>query len=114
GCSTPAPYKAELAAQQRRLQETNTRMALHRNAVNQKLVEAEALLSRLRAAGRAPVLAAARTPGNAGPGGSLSCRSLAISAPDGRVKAVLEYACAQLGDPYVWAAEGPDTWDCSG
>ena len=23
-------------------------------------------------------------------------------------------ALTQLGDPYEWAAEGPDTWDCSG
>jgi cell wall-associated NlpC family hydrolase len=89
-------------------------MLLHRNAVNQKLAETEALLSRLRAAERAAVLAAARTPGDAGPGGTLSCRSLAVSAPDSRVKAVLEFACGQIGDPYVWAAEGPGSWDCSG
>jgi len=24
------------------------------------------------------------------------------------------FAKAQLGDPYVWAAAGPDAWDCSG
>jgi cell wall-associated NlpC family hydrolase len=26
----------------------------------------------------------------------------------------IKFARAQLGDPYVWAAAGPDTWDCSG
>ncbi|WP_018588432.1 C40 family peptidase [Salinispora arenicola] len=26
----------------------------------------------------------------------------------------VEYALAQLGDPYLWAAEGPDRFDCSG
>jgi murein DD-endopeptidase MepM/ murein hydrolase activator NlpD len=26
----------------------------------------------------------------------------------------LAFALAQLGDPYVWAAAGPDAWDCSG
>lgn len=26
----------------------------------------------------------------------------------------VDYARAQLGDPYVWAAEGPDAFDCSG
>ncbi len=28
--------------------------------------------------------------------------------------AAVKYALAQLGKPYVWAAEGPDTYDCSG
>lgn len=28
--------------------------------------------------------------------------------------AALAYAKAQLGDPYLWAAEGPDRFDCSG
>jgi cell wall-associated NlpC family hydrolase len=29
-------------------------------------------------------------------------------------KAAIEFARAQLGEPYVWAAAGPDAWDCSG
>ncbi|HEY0472090.1 MAG TPA: C40 family peptidase [Kribbella sp.] len=28
--------------------------------------------------------------------------------------AAVDFALAQLGDPYVWAAAGPDSWDCSG
>jgi cell wall-associated NlpC family hydrolase len=32
----------------------------------------------------------------------------------GRVGKVLAYACAHLGDAYVWAAAGPTTFDCSG
>ncbi|GGO77595.1 bifunctional WXG100 family type VII secretion target/C40 family peptidase [Nonomuraea cavernae] len=27
---------------------------------------------------------------------------------------ILDYAFEQLGDPYVWGAEGPDSFDCSG
>lgn len=27
---------------------------------------------------------------------------------------IVSYARAQLGDPYVWGAEGPDSFDCSG
>ena len=27
---------------------------------------------------------------------------------------IIEYARAQIGDPYVWGAEGPDGFDCSG
>jgi cell wall-associated NlpC family hydrolase len=106
--------QADLAAQQRKLQETNTRLQLHRNDVTRRLVEAQNLLATLKAEERAVVVAAARTPGTAGPGGTLACNSFAVDAPDARVKAVLAFACAQIGDPYVWAGEGPDIWDCSG
>lgn len=29
-------------------------------------------------------------------------------------KRAIQFARAQLGEPYVWAAAGPDSWDCSG
>jgi cell wall-associated NlpC family hydrolase len=29
-------------------------------------------------------------------------------------RAAIEFARAQLGEPYVWGAAGPDAWDCSG
>ena len=32
----------------------------------------------------------------------------------GRAAAAVEFAKAQLGDPYVWAGAGPNAWDCSG
>lgn len=35
-------------------------------------------------------------------------------APSGGVGAVIAFAEAQIGDWYLWAAEGPDRWDCSG
>jgi hypothetical protein len=33
---------------------------------------------------------------------------------DTRIRQFLELALAQLGKPYVWGAEGPDEFDCSG
>lgn len=30
------------------------------------------------------------------------------------IAAVINFAKAQLGDPYVWAGAGPNSWDCSG
>ena len=27
---------------------------------------------------------------------------------------MLAFAQAQMGEPYVWGAEGPGSWDCSG
>lgn len=32
----------------------------------------------------------------------------------GDAEAVVAYALAQVGDPYVWGAAGPDSFDCSG
>ena len=33
---------------------------------------------------------------------------------DPRIRLMIEIALAQLNDPYVWGAEGPDAFDCSG
>lgn len=35
-------------------------------------------------------------------------------APGGGAQAAIAFAKAQLGEPYLWAAAGPDRWDCSG
>ena len=32
----------------------------------------------------------------------------------GGARAAIDFAYAQLGEPYVWGAAGPDSWDCSG
>ncbi|MGZ4474178.1 MAG: NlpC/P60 family protein [Nocardioides sp.] len=40
-----------------------------------------------------------------------------VSAPPasaGGVAAALAFARSQIGDPYVWGATGPNSWDCSG
>ena len=34
--------------------------------------------------------------------------------PDARIRKFLELALAQLGKPYVWGDEGPNSFDCSG
>jgi cell wall-associated NlpC family hydrolase len=38
---------------------------------------------------------------------------LALGTTEAAAKA-LKFARQQLGEPYVWAAAGPDSWDCSG
>jgi cell wall-associated NlpC family hydrolase len=38
----------------------------------------------------------------------------AAPAPSGGAGAAIAFAKAQLGEPYVWGAAGPDAWDCSG
>jgi cell wall-associated NlpC family hydrolase len=37
-----------------------------------------------------------------------------VTAPSGAAQIAVDTALAQLGDPYVWAAVGPDAFDCSG
>jgi cell wall-associated NlpC family hydrolase len=34
--------------------------------------------------------------------------------PSGRASAVIAFAKAQLGEPYLWGGAGPGSWDCSG
>jgi cell wall-associated NlpC family hydrolase len=41
-------------------------------------------------------------------------RALEKAISTGRVGKVLEFAMAQLGEPYRWGATGPNSWDCSG
>jgi hypothetical protein len=38
----------------------------------------------------------------------------AAAAPSSPAAAAVRYALAQLGKPYQWGAEGPDSFDCSG
>ncbi|TIC79380.1 C40 family peptidase [Nocardioides sp. GY 10127] len=47
-------------------------------------------------------------------GSSSSSSSGGSSTSASGVAAVLAFARAQIGEPYVWAAAGPDSWDCSG
>jgi peptidoglycan DL-endopeptidase CwlO len=37
-----------------------------------------------------------------------------VVAPSGAAQEAVDTALAQLGDPYVWAAAGPNAFDCSG
>lgn len=39
---------------------------------------------------------------------------LDASGPSKDAATAIEFARAQLGEPYVWAAAGPSSWDCSG
>ncbi|MEV4116914.1 NlpC/P60 family protein [Nonomuraea sp. NPDC049695] len=58
--------------------------------------------------------------GVGGGGGDAGAPSLAVPpnahnlAPNPRAQAVIDYALKQIGDPYVWGATGPTSFDCSG
>ncbi|MCX5068457.1 NlpC/P60 family protein [Micromonospora lupini] len=51
--------------------------------------------------------------GNGG-GGSLRPAPCPASYPGGAAGTAVKFACAQIGKPYVWGAEGPNSYDCSG
>ena len=53
----------------------------------------------------------AADPGDCGPGGTGNPDLPAVTSA--QVAAVLTWATAQLGEPYVYGSNGPDSWDCS-
>lgn len=40
--------------------------------------------------------------------------SIKENLPGGRAGKAIRFAMAQIGEPYVWGATGPSSWDCSG
>lgn len=52
--------------------------------------------------------------GSTGATGALRPVPCPLSYPGGRAGVAVNFACAQIGKPYVWAAAGPDGYDCSG
>jgi cell wall-associated NlpC family hydrolase len=48
------------------------------------------------------------------PAAAPSSGGAAEVAASGDVQAVLDFARAQIGKPYVWGGTGPDSYDCSG
>jgi cell wall-associated NlpC family hydrolase len=56
-----------------------------------------------------PVAAQASAPGDTAP-----VAAPAVAAPTAAAQVAIDTALAQLGDPYVWAGAGPDSFDCSG
>ncbi|WP_328851082.1 NlpC/P60 family protein [Micromonospora globbae] len=49
--------------------------------------------------------------GGAGPLRPAPCPA---TYPGGAAGVAVKFACAQIGKPYVWGADGPDSYDCSG
>ncbi len=81
--------------------------------VEDEIEQAETAASRARLAsiGRARAVAPSSSPG---PRPSSPPIVLADVPASGKGSAVVQAAMAELGKPYVWAAAGPDSFDCSG
>ncbi len=102
--------RAETADKLAELEQARSTISAKKAEVQDKLNEASRILAGLKAADRARVL------GDDSPAASRSsARGQTYDGPaSGQTKAILDYAYAQIGKPYQWGAEGPNSFDCSG
>ena len=106
--TTLTAAKDDLVRQQSRITQTAASLQKLKDTVQARLADARKQLSQLQARDRAAVerLLSGNDTG-------ITCAQAGVEF-SGRAGKVLQYACAQLGDPYVWAADGPSSFDCSG
>jgi len=97
---------ARLRKVEREREQQLQRLAAEKQKVDQLVQRTQGLLDELRRSGGAGAVDGV-DPGL--PGG---CASRAPSG--GGAAAAVRYACAQLGKPYQYGADGPGSFDCSG
>ncbi|MFJ9028457.1 NlpC/P60 family protein [Streptomyces sp. NPDC102274] len=92
------------------LRASQSELARHKSAVQEKIGSAERLLDRLTAPQRAQY----DQRGGQDQPGATSMAPGAVRAPNARAAAAVAYAYGAIGKPYVWGATGPGAFDCSG
>jgi cell wall-associated NlpC family hydrolase len=105
--------EAELAAAQRQQAAVLDQMAARKATIEQLVSQTQQTLDQLRAADRRRA-AAANRPASSTPPAAGSAAPPPPTGIGGNVAAVIRYAYAQLGKPYLWGAAGPNAFDCSG
>jgi peptidoglycan DL-endopeptidase CwlO len=101
-------------------QELDAQIAVYQ-AVYERLSEEEQRASRAAAERHALEQAAAAQPNDAAAPRQRAARAAApapqaaaVAGGSGAAQAAVSTAMAQIGDPYVWGAGGPNAFDCSG
>jgi cell wall-associated NlpC family hydrolase len=95
-----AAQKAPLDALVAQLSQTEAELAAKKKQIDAEIARLQKL--RLQAYGSTVSL------------GSLRPAPCPATYPGGAAGIAVKYACAQIGKPYVWGADGPGSYDCSG
>jgi cell wall-associated NlpC family hydrolase len=93
--------RAQLQDRQAELKAAKKDAAAKQDQIRKKYQDAKAELARLTAAEQAQF-------------NSSDIKLNFEVAASGRAKIAINFALAQLGDPYVYGGTGPNSWDCSG
>jgi cell wall-associated NlpC family hydrolase len=103
--------EADILDQQKKAKAARADLLKAKKTADKKLAEAKAQLSQLKAADVAAIQTQYEPSDG---GGSASCAGNSVNSASAAGAKAITFACAQIGDPYVWAAAGPNAWDCSG
>ena len=92
---------------------TQKKLAAQSARATAKLAEAELLLSKLKKEDRERLARLAQEEEDADQASSLAAAKKAVGV-SGRAGKALQFALKQIGDKYVFGADGMTYWDCSG
>lgn len=104
--SNVSESQAQLLTEKRKLDEVVSKLTTQNKELETKKKQIETEVTDLQKL-RQKVYGA----GGLGPLRPVACPYEYVGGPGGEAA---KRACAQIDDPYVWGAEGPDSFDCSG